>query len=429
MASLVTYSGGLRRIEFTLQPNEKRRIIRLGRMTAKSAKGFKARVEAMVSDTLANRSYDADTAAWLGGLDESWLAKLREVGLAHGVGLAQTDLGTFLDRYFATMHVKESTATFYGHTRRNLEEYFGTTRALRDITPADADAWRAWLATEEGLAAATVARRVIAARTIWRKAVRWKLAAENPFEGVRGGHQANESRKRYIPAEVIKQVMQAAPDAEWRAVIALARFGGLRTPSETLALRWDDIDWDRGTIRVTCPKLAHKESFASRLLPMFPELRGPLLHLFEQAEDGTEFVIERLRRGCGNIAVHFRRIIKRAGVQVWPKPFHNLRASRESELMREYDLATVCKWLGNSPAVAARHYATSIDLDADFQRAAAGKAQQKAQQTVTASEDPAMTGETGDDAKPLENKGNDASGDLVATADARNPWALLDLNQ
>jgi hypothetical protein len=40
-----------------------------------------------------------------------------------------------------------------------------------------------------------------------------------------------------------------------------------------------------------------------------------------------------------------------------PKLFHNLRASRESELMREYDLATVCKWIGNSPVVAGKHYA------------------------------------------------------------------------
>ena len=46
-----------------------------------------------------------------------------------------------------------------------------------------------------------------------------------------------------------------------------------------------------------------------------------------------------------------------------------MRASRESELMREYDLATVCKWIGNSPAIAATHYATSIDLNADFKRA------------------------------------------------------------
>jgi hypothetical protein len=30
--------------------------------------------------------------------------------------------------------------------------------------------------------------------------------------------------------------------------------------------------------------------------------------------------------------------------------------------MREYDLATVCKWIGNSPAVAIKHYASSVDL-------------------------------------------------------------------
>jgi hypothetical protein len=47
--------------------------------------------------------------------------------------------------------------------------------------------------------------------------------------------------------------------------------------------------------------------------------------------------------------------------------------------MREYDLATVCKWIGNSPAVAAKHYAMCVDLDADFRRATGceNKAQQK----------------------------------------------------
>ena len=55
-----------------------------------------------------------------------------------------------------------------------------------------------------------------------------------------------------------------------------------------------------------------------------------------------------------------------SGLEPWPKLFHNLRASRETELMRDYDLATVCKWIGNSPAVAAKHYAMCVDLDATF---------------------------------------------------------------
>ncbi len=38
----------------------------------------------------------------------------------------------------------------------------------------------------------------------------------------------------------------------------------------------------------------------------------------------------------------------------------------------EYDLSTACRWLGNSPTVAARHYAMSTDTDGAFNRAIAG---------------------------------------------------------
>lgn len=151
MASLITYNGGLWRIEFSPAPNEKRRTIRLGRVNAKTAQSFKARVEAIIADRLANRPHDAETATWLGGLDETMLAKLRAVGLADGVGLAQTTLGAFLERYFETLTGKPSTATFYGHTRRNLLEHFGETRVLRHISGADADAWRSWLVSHETL--------------------------------------------------------------------------------------------------------------------------------------------------------------------------------------------------------------------------------------------------------------------------------------
>ena len=431
MASLVTYSNGLRRIEFALTPNERRRVIRLGRVNAKTARGFKARVEAVIADKLQNRPHDAETSKWLGGLDEAMLAKLRAVGLAEGVGLARTTLGAFLTRYFETMSAKPSTRTFYGHTRRNLEEHFGPARTLGSITPADADAWRAWLVKSEGLSAATVARRVIAARTMWRKALRWKLAAENPFDGVRGGHQMNESRKQFVPREDIDRVLVEAPDAEWRAIIALARYGGLRTPSETFALRWGDINWERGTIHVTCPKLAHHEQHASRIIPLFPELREPLLTLFGEAEPGSEYVIAGYRLGAANLRTQFERIIARAGLKPWPRLFHNLRASRESELMREYDLATVCRWIGNSPAVAARHYATSIDLDADFRRAVSppsAEAQQKAQQSASGSSGHDMSAETHDNCKPLETAGVGTSGPIPAIQDKHVLWAAQDSN-
>jgi len=438
VATLVTYGNGLKRIEFTLAPGGPRRIVRLGRMNARAAASLKARIEALIADRLANRPHDAELSRWLGGLEEDMLARLRAAGLADGVGLAQTTLGVFLERCLATLSVKAATRLFYGHTRRNLETFFGPARPLREITAADADAWRAWLAEDQKLSPATVARRVVAARTLWRRAIRWKLAAENPFADVRGGCQANESRKRFIPREAIDRVLEAAPDAEWRVIIALARYGGLRTPSETFALRWADIDWAGGTIRVTVPKLAHFEHLAHRTIPLFPELRRPLLELFELAEPGCEYVIVRHRVGALNLRTTFEKIIARAGLKPWPRLFQNLRASRETELMRQYDLATVCRWIGNSPAVAARHYATCVDLDADFRRAAGlapapaaeaqQKAQQKAQQSAAEQGCQEKTAVPPDLAQPLEGVTLGRGRQALALVGKSGDWAQQDSN-
>ena len=51
-----------------------------------------------------------------------------------------------------------------------------------------------------------------------------------------------------------------------------------------------------------------------------------------------------------------RKIVKRAGLKPWPKLFHNLRASRETELAQVHPMHVVCDWIGNSPKVAAEHY-------------------------------------------------------------------------
>jgi len=51
----------------------------------------------------------------------------------------------------------------------------------------------------------------------------------------------------------------------------------------------------------------------------------------------------------------------------WPKLFHNLRASRETELAAEHPIHVVCAWIGNSQQIAAKHYLQVTD--ADFEKA------------------------------------------------------------
>lgn len=64
------------------------------------------------------------------------------------------------------------------------------------------------------------------------------------------------------------------------------------------------------------------------------------------------------------------RIIKRAEVTPWPKLFHNLKSTRQSELTERFPSHVVCAWLGNSRAVAQDHYLQVTD--SHFAQAAAG---------------------------------------------------------
>ena len=46
-----------------------------------------------------------------------------------------------------------------------------------------------------------------------------------------------------VARSVATKVSEACPDADWRLIFALARFAGLRWPTEVLGLRWSDVDW------------------------------------------------------------------------------------------------------------------------------------------------------------------------------------------
>jgi hypothetical protein len=67
------------------------------------------------------------------------------------------------------------------------------------------------------------------------------------------------------------------------------------------------------------------------------------------------------------------RIIKRAGLKPWGKPFQNLRSTRETELMETFPAHVVCGWIGNSEAIALKHYLQVTDDH--FERAVRGEAE------------------------------------------------------
>lgn len=377
MASVTKDPNGRHRITFTL--NGKRPSLRIGRTTPSQADAIKLRVEALLA-ARDSGVIPPDTAAWLASLSDKAHQRLARLGLVSArPKAANVTLAGLLDRYFGTLDVKSGTRTTYAQARRSLEARFGVTKSIAAITTLDADEWRQAL-LDEGLADATVSKRVKVARAAFRRAVRWGMIPANPFEGVKAGAMTNTDRQRFITREQAEAVLAACPDAEWRLLFALSRFGGLRCPSETLSLTWADVDWDRGRIRVPSPKTA-RQGKSERVIPLFPELRPLLLDAFEQAAPGAEHVITRYRSTSANLRTQLNRIIRRAGLAPWPRPFHNLRASAQTELAARFPGHVVCGWLGNSEAVAQAHYLQI--RESDFAAALAESPAQKAAQNPT----------------------------------------------
>jgi len=349
------------RVQFYDKDN-RRRSIRLGNVNKKSADSIRAKVEDLLSASIAGCRPSSETTQWLTSqVGEDMAAKLRRAGFGEFVPERRSaKLGEFLDQYIEgrKADAANSTVTNFGQLKRILLESFAKDCDLRSISPGDADDWRQSLV--ERYSIATVSKLVKRAKQVFRAAERKGLLDSNPFADLVGGSEHNESRMRFVDRETIEKVIAACPDAEWRAIVSLARFGGLRVPSELVSLRWEHVNWEQKRITVMSPK-TKKQGKPWRIVPLFPEVESALTDLQELTAEGAEYVFERYRDRTANLRTQFGRILARAGVEPWPRLFQNLRASRETELANDYPLHVVTGWLGNTPRVADRHYLSTTE--------------------------------------------------------------------
>ena len=367
MASISRDPNGNRSIQFAAADG-RRRTIRLGKVNQHLAETIKVKVEALAAARKAGLPIDNETAAWLGKIGDDLHAKLAAVGLRQPRTAACPTLADFIDQYKADRgDVGDGTQKCYNGAAGRLFAFFGKDRRLADINPGDADRFADWLRGEAGYAQATVAKTVKFSRQVFRRAVRLKIIAENPFDGIKAGSEKNRGRSFFVTPDAARQVIDACPDHEWRLLVALARFGGLRTPSEVLSLTWPDVLWDQDRFRVHSPK-TERQGKPERIVPLFPEPRPYLEEAFELAEPGALYVITRYRDTNCNLRTQLLRIIRKAGLVPWPRLFQNLRASRETELAERFPLRVVTDWSGNTPNVAHDHYLSTTEEH--FRRAA-----------------------------------------------------------
>lgn len=339
-----------RRIGFTA-PDGKRKTLRLGKTPKKDAEAVRVKMESLLVSRITGQPVEPETARWVATLGDVLHDKLAAAGLIQPRHTAT--LGPFIDAYIKrrTPTLKEWTIVNLKRCREYLTRHLGEHRDLRTVTASDAEDWRNTLIAD-GLAENTVRRATGRARQFFKAAIKRDLIQRNPFEELAANVTANRDRDYFVSREESTAVLDVCPDTEWRVMFALARFGGLRTPSETLRLRWADIDWANNRFTVTSPKTEHHDGKGSRIVPLFPELLPHLREAFELADDGNEFVVTRYRDAGTNLRTHLQRIIKRAGLTAWPKLWQNLRATRATELAQNFPQHVAAAWCGHSAKVA-----------------------------------------------------------------------------
>lgn len=346
-----------------------RKTIRLPEgLDKRSAQTVKVKVENLLACKLANLPIPQDVATWLAGLSDDVYDRLARVGLV--AARQRLTVAGFVSDWLKEAPkrgVKIATVTATRVGVSYLVSFFGD-KKINEVSAEDATKYRDYLLAK-GLRPATVQRRIGHARQVFTDAVRQGLVTRNPFQDMRISGGNPQERRHYVPLAEVTQIIAACPNCHWRLLVALSRFAGLRVPSEALSLRWQDVNWEAGRLRVPSPK-TERAGKPYRMVPIFALLRPYLDEAWQAAQEGDDYIFPQAWRdraqgkngwiNC-NLRTQFLRIIKRAGLEPWPRPWHNMRASCESDLATAFPLAVVTRWLGNTPSVALQHYVDPTD--------------------------------------------------------------------
>jgi integrase len=173
---------------------------------------------------------------------------------------------------------------------------------LRLLRRSDVESWVKQM-TAAGLAPGTIHTRVQNVRAVLRGAVRDRVIATDPSDGVTLPRRRRREHAMSIPTPPQVGILLAAADSRLAAFIALCAFGGLRL-GEAAALQVGDVDFLR------------RRMVVSRQVQRGPggtvELRAP-----KHGSEGTVVVPDRL---LTLIAGHVERHVPAGGPERWLFP-------------------------------------------------------------------------------------------------------------
>lgn len=189
---------------------------------------------------------------WLGSYDRKKDAELREREAKRDLDLGRFSqpkrigFSDFVERWFSTLTVRESSLKDYRNTCRHLVAHFGN-RPLNTITTEQIDGFLAEFSRAH--APASVRKTATRLRQIFRRAVSWGYLASSPALDLANVPRAPKPNpQRIINPDQVSGLLAAAP-SYWRPLFMVAVMTGMRR-GELFGLTWDDVLWTERKIRV-----------------------------------------------------------------------------------------------------------------------------------------------------------------------------------
>jgi integrase len=185
------------------------------------------------------------------------------------------------------------------------------------------------------------------AKSIFSEAERRELFRKNPF-GILKSSAIAAQRTTFVTPEAATNILKACPSVDWQVLFGLARFSGLRIPSESHILTWENVDWERKRLHVYAPK-----TDSIRVVPIVTQLFEILEKARALASSKTDKIVQM---SANNLHRNFKQLLPVAGIDVWDDLFQTLRRSCETDLAKHCPQGAVSRWIGHSMRVSGDHY-------------------------------------------------------------------------
>lgn len=290
----------------------------------------------------------------------------------------------YIDHVEHVMQRKPSTVRDYrGYVRKHLGPYFGGKDIAR-ISPDEVAAYLR-LKSRHGLSAKTVTHHLVFAHGVFRFAVKRGFAVRNPVAAVDRPRSVRANPDfRYLGPEEFEALLRAVPDDVLgptdSALYLTAGMTGLRQ-GELVALRWRDVDWSAGRIRVRRNYTGGhwgtpKSKRSSRAVPMADRVAAELeRHFGNSAFQGDDdLVMSHPQTGnpydANKIRQRFYAAMQNAGLghlvgQKNGITFHSLRHTYGTRMASVgTPMRTLQEWMGHRTVQTTEIYADYLPDEA-----------------------------------------------------------------